>query len=713
MKKLFLLLCLGGMLSSLQAQDTITIQQIQNVSANDLAACIDTSFYLNDTIYTYGVVVQDGGQAQSAGGRNLWLQNGAGPFSGIDLYTIGVPTPVPGTDVLDLLTGDSVVVKGLITRFGNETEIVPLDITVVGTGKTVQSQVIALGDLNDNVQENLPDTGEQWEGSYVTMTDLTVTAVSFFSGNNRVSFICADALGNLINISDRFLIQRLPANGGTYVPPNVGDRFDTIRGVVAHSANGCFGANGRGYELYPHQASDYVIAQGAASPLISNISRNPITPSSTQDVTISATIEDNDGTITSATLHYAVGVSNTSFLTVAMTGSGSTFTGTIPNTAFSEGDFVKYYITAEDNDLLTATVPDINNNFNPLFFAVRDNGTTIFDVQFTPYANGNSGYTGLEVTVEGIVTATADANDLGFVYMQQETGSAWTGISLVQNAQLASLQRGDKISVRGTVAESFGFTRIEDIITVTPISTGNPVPAATDADPAIFSDYDFAVTEAYEGMLVRLVAANNADLYVVDENADDPNNFAEYTVGSDQFDPMSGSRVLAGRVTGSAFGSLAFSYVNDTSWATNDGIMTVPACAVVVGDTMTSLTGIMYYSFGQMKLLPRNNDDAEAFSGANCVNGVNSIESDLAGTSLKVFPNPTAAALNVQYDFPKMVRAEAILTDLMGRRIAKQTIVNQNGTIQFQTNQLSSGTYLLNLQVEGVVIARQKVMVIK
>ncbi|MEL6842332.1 MAG: T9SS type A sorting domain-containing protein [Bacteroidota bacterium] len=713
MKKLFLLLCLGGMLIGLRAQDTLSIQQIQTVAANDLAACIDTSFYLGDTVYTYGTVVMDGGLAQATNGRNVWLQNGTGPFSGIDLYTINVPTPVPGTDVLDLLAGDSVVVLGIIDRFGNETEILPLQITVVGAGNPVQTLEIPLGDLNDGTQENQPETGEQWEGSYVTLTDLTVSSVSFFSGNSRVSFICSDAQGNLVNISDRFLVQRLPGNGGTFVAPSQGDRFDTIRGVVAHSANGCFGANGRGYEVYPFQESDYVVAQGAASPSISNISRNPVTPTASQDVTVSATIEDSDGNVTSATLHYAVGASNANYLTVPMTSSGSTYTGTIPNTAYSDGDFVKYYITAEDNDMLTSTSPDINNNFDPIFFAVRDNGTRIFDVQFTPFASGNSGYLGLEVTLEGIVTATADANDLGFVYIQEETGNAWTGLSLVQNAQLASLQRGDKVSVRGTIAENFGLTRMEDILTVNVISSGNPLPAAVEVDPSIFTDYDFAVTEAYECMLVKLKAPNGGPLYVVDENADDPNDFAEYRVGTDQFDPASGSRVLAGRVTGSAFGSLAFSYVNDTSWATNSGVMSVPACAVVVGDTMASLTGIMYYSFGQMKLLPRNNDDAEAYSGVNCVDGINDIDDELAGSSILVYPNPASDLINLRYDFPKVVRAEAVLTDLMGRRVAERQITTQNGSLQFDTQSFSAGTYLLSVQVEGVVIARQKVILTK
>jgi hypothetical protein len=717
MKKFLLLFVLAGIMSGLQAQDTLSIQQIQNVPANDLQACIDTSFYLNDTVYTYGTVVMDGGLAQATSGRNIWIQNGTGPFSGLDVYDV-IGGTVPGTDVLSLVQGDSVLIKGFITRFGRETEIAPLEITVLDVGKPVHVQPIDISDLNDNLQENQLETGEQWEGSYVEITDVTVTNVSFFSGNNRVSFIVSDAAGNLVNISDRFLVQRLPSNPagtpGNFVPPTIGDQFDTIRGVVVHSANGCTNLNGRGYEIFPFQESDYVKSAGASSPLISNITRNPATPTSSQDANISATIEDTDGNVTGAQLHYAVGVSNTNYLSVPMTSSGSTYTGTIPNTAFSDGDFVKYYITATDNDNLTSTNPDINNNFNPLFFTVRDNGLTIFDVQFTPFENGSSGYQGQEVEVSGIVTASAGSDDLGFVYIQQRNQSAWAGLPVVQNAQLATLARGDSVIVRGTIQEDFGMTRMENIITVSVASSGNTLPEPVALDPSTFSSYDFQLNEAYEGMIVKLEKLGGGDLFVVDENADGPNNnFAEYRVGSDPFDPNNGSRVLAGRVTGSAFGSLAFSYVNDSSWATNSGQMTVSVCEVEVGDTLTSLTGIMYYSFGNMKLLPRNNDDMMGFAGANCKQGGTNLETELAGTELAVFPNPTADQLNVRFRFPKVVQGEAVLMDLMGREVRSLPLQTQEGTLEFATAGLSAGTYLLTLQVEGTPIAREKVMIVR
>jgi hypothetical protein len=61
-------------------------------------------------------------------------------------------------------------------------------------------------------------------------------------------------------------------------------------------------------------------------------------------------------------------------------------------------------------------------------FRVRNNGTQIQDVQFTPFNNGNSLYRDMEVTVEGVVIASAQtsgAGDLGYVYIQQEGLIEW------------------------------------------------------------------------------------------------------------------------------------------------------------------------------------------------------------------------------------------------------------------------------------------------
>ncbi|MEO0473609.1 MAG: T9SS type A sorting domain-containing protein [Bacteroidota bacterium] len=531
-----------------------------------------------------------------------------------------------------------------------------------------------------------------------------------------MSFDVTDANGNTMNVSDRFLVQRLPANGGTFVPPvaNV-TSFDTIRGVIIHSANGCLGANGRGYELNPFQASDYVQASGTVPPQITAISRSPLTPTSSQDVNITADIQDIDGMVSSATLFYAVGASNNTFLQTAMTASGSTYTGTIPNTVFADGDIVKYYICATDNDNLTACVPDVNTTFDPLFFVARDGGLTIFDVQFTPFDNGGSGYANTEVTVEGIVTATAAASDLGFVYIQQPGQSGWAGLPLLQNASLANLQRGDRVSVQGTIREDFGMTRMENIIAVNVLDSNNPLPDPVVLSPETFTDYDFQVNEQYEAMLVTL--ANGTDgITVVDENADDPNDFAEYRVGSNPFDPANGSRVLAGRVTGSAFGSLAFSYINDSTWLTNSGIMTVDACIVEVGDTMESISGIMYYSFGTFKLLPRNNDDVASFSGVNCPNGITTnLEEELQNlnASWNLYPNPSFGQFQVDYSFEKDMQAQLRILDMTGRQVMVESLPGSQGIARLNSATLTGGTYLVLLEADGRLLARKKLVIVK
>ena len=726
MRKLLLLMlgcCMTGFAFG-QPYDTLTIQQIQFIDADSLADCNDTSPRLGDTVITYATVVMSamvddpqnpGGpqvpNAQAAGGRNVWIQSGTGPFSGVDLFTFGVPTPVPDVDVLDLQAGDSIQVTGIIGNFFNEKELIPIDIQLLDLGRPVHvNPIMDLGMINDNNQVNELETGEQWEGAYIELYNLTVTARSFFSGNNRVSLICSDDQGNLINVSDRFLAARLPASGGTFVPPPPGTKFDTLRGVLAHSGNGCTGGGGRGYELYPFQESDYII--GTSPPIISNETRNPITPGPTQDVNVFATIEDPDGNVDTASLYYAVGASNTNFLEVPMTATGNTYSATIPNAAFSEGDLVKYYISATDDSALTSTSPSLAAN-GPFFFAVRENGTTIYDVQFTPFDNGNSGYLGLEVTLTGVVTATAQPNDLGFVYIQQAGEDKWAGLSLVQDANLASLVRGDSIEVTGVIEEDFGLTRMA-VSGVSVLKTGATIPDAVEVDPDIFTTYDFALNEAYECMLVKLKNPSDSIIYIVEENADGPNNnFAEYRVGSSNL-TTDGARVLAGRVTGSAFSSLAFPYINDTTWLTESGIITVqPTCVVTAGDTMRSLTGIMYYSFGNMKLLPRNSDDADGYRGANCPQGVVGIEDELAGSKVVAYPNPTQNGLTVDYRFPIQARANIVLMDLMGRVVAAEEVRGVEGNVRFSTAALSNGTYVLMVYADNYIIAREKILIVK
>jgi len=720
MKKV-LFLCLG-LLTSIWtvAQNSefpvVTIQEIQFVPDETLAACEDSSTFLGDTVTIFGTIVMDGNLSQVSS-SNVWVQDSVGPFSGIDVFvTSDVESPVPGTDVQDLIAGDSVRITGIVITFGNESEIAPLEIEVLASGRPVGVTPVDLSDLNDANQVNKPETGEQWEGVYIELTNLTVTSVDFFSGDSRVSFIASDDAGNLINVSDRFLVQRLPGNGGSFVPPIVGTVYDTLRGVIVHSANGCFGENGRGYELFPFQESDYVVKEGFSPPLISGITRNPGVPSGDDDANISATVEDVDGEITSVSLFYAVGINNEDYREIEMEANGSTYSAAIPSTEYSDGDIVKYYISASDNDQLTATQPDVPGSDNPLFFTVRDEGLTIFDVQFTPFGNGNSGYRGQTVTVAGVVTASAESDNLGLIYIQQEgdpTGG-WRGLQVSGNAALANAVVGDKLQVTGTIEERFGLTVMTNVTDVEQMGSGEIEPLVL--DPGIFSEYDFETNELYEGMLITLANPDESqELFIVEANADGTSNFGEYRVGIDTLDPQNGARILAGRNDGrNAFGSLNFSFINDSLWIADGGILNVDPCVIDYGDTLTSITGIMYYSFGNMKLLPRNNDDMENFRGGCQSPGpITSLEDDLRSSLISMYPNPVSDRLHISYSFPQPVQGQVSLYDMTGRKLMQQSLKGVSGMSDVLVSNLQTGTYIMMLEVENVVVRREKVVVIR
>lgn len=668
-----------------------TIQEVQTVSQQNLAAGIEaSSIPSTDTIRIRGVVIMDAGLSGLVGGKQVWIQtNDGSSFSGIDVFQNfpgSTVTGDAGTGILSLVAGDSIELTGNVLEYQGETEFVPVNTTpatpiqILGGGITLKSKLITAAELNDANRNNILTTGEQYEGMYVEIRNLTVSTVDYFSNGTRVSFNIVDAAGNKINVSDRFKGFKLPAAGGTFVPPNVGDVLTSIKGVVIHSLNN------RGYELHVFNASE--IVYGAAAPTISQITRSIKVPTSTDAITVTANITDKDG-VNSADLYYAVGVNSTSYTSVAMTANGNSYSAVIP--AQADGSFIKYYISAKDNSVgqLVSRIPNVPTE-DPKFYVVRNAGMGIYDVQYTPFKSGNSGFAGQEVTVSGIVTASA--NDLGYIFIQQENQLNWAGLMCIGSTTLATLAIGDKVTVTGTVKENFGFTRIEAITSVAKNGTGTITPIVLVADS--FRKYSFTGTEPYEGMLVKFIGNSGSTLKVVNSNADDPSNFAEYRVGPDTTDAGAGCRIIAGRVTSSVYSSLNVSYVNDTIWATISGIMKVAPIAVQKGDAMTSVTGIMDYSFSNCKLMPRNNADFENYVRLNV--GVNSNAINLG--KVVAYPNPTSNQINFDYILPANAANCAIVVyDLLGQEVASTNINTLSGSASIATSNLAQGTYLYSI----------------
>ena len=716
-----LLLTVFTAASLAQPYDTVTIEEVQEVSQSKLGNCEDASTYDGDTVWVRGTVVMDADASAETNddNNNVWIQDGSGPNSGLDIFDTS-PDQTSGIKVENLKAGDSVLVRGEIEEFSGESEIVPDFVSIISSGQSVAlTKDVPIADLNDASQTNKLQTGEKWEGSYVQITDVRVVSVDFFSGGNRVSFVVQDDEGNKLNVSDRFMVQRLPGNGGDFEAPAAGAFVDTLRGVIAHSKNGCPGTDGRGFELFPFKESHY--RYGPAPPIISDIQVNPEVPSSSDQITVTADIEDQNTSVQQAYLHYGIG-ENGDFDSMEMTNtSANNYEATIPSSATADDELVKYYITATDNDSLELrnAAPNVPNNSAPAYFWVKDDGLTIWDVQYAPFAGDpyfeeSSGYQGKTVTVEGVATATAQDGDLGFVYIQQPGKDKWAGIQLSGGDQLVNVERGKRYEITGTVEESFGFTRINNISNITNTANDVKIPKVT-VEPSLFTNYTQTGTEPYEGMLVTLNVPDDK-LYVVDTNADAPQNFAEYRVGPDTTKPDSGARVIAGRQASTASSSLNVSYVNSKEWELADGIMNIKPKVVEIGESMDSLRGIMYYSFGNMKLLPRNNDDFYNYSDPVQIDttdddSTTAVNPASKAESIAVYPNPASDQLTVNLNQSADANFEVTVTDLKGRQVRSRQ-VNGAETLQMPVSSLKPGAYVVTvLDEDGGLMKYKKVLV--
>jgi hypothetical protein len=327
--------------------------------------------------------------------------------------------------------------------------------------------------------------------------------------------------------------------------------------------------------------------------------------------------------------------------------------------------------------------------------AVAQPTVTIYDIQYVDPAGGtgDSPYNGQTVMTTGVVTASAEPYNLDAVFIQQEGLTEWAGIQLKSGPGLETLVVGDIVNVTGDVQEISGFTVINYVtdFEVIGTSTISPVILA----PEIFTNYSLAETEKYEGMLIELKIPDS-NIAVVNSNPDAPNNYGEWRVGSDLMNEDDGCRILTGRQTSTVFSSLNVSYVNDEIWATNSGTMNVPPIVVENGNGFADIQGIMFYGFGDMKLLPRNNDDCSNFTL-----GISQLESD----QFKLYPNPAQDYINLYFNLAYS-NLSVKLFDLTGRTVYDKSF-ERIESIQLELG-MPSGIYLLSIETEtGLSVTRK------
>ena len=295
------------------------------------------------------------------------------------------------------------------------------------------------------------------------------------------------------------------------------------------------------FQVFPRYYTD-LQQIGDPTPLITGVSQDPASPIPTDDVTITATIIDNSS-VASASLEYVVdgGVE----MVVAMTaGADDVYTGIIP--AQAANAVVSYTISATDDLGGVSTTEAMN------YIVYGGSVNTIASLQDGTVPSETS------VTIEGIVTAEPYAfypeDDLRYYFIQDDF-AAQSGIKVYDPGR--TLAQGDEVRLTGTVTEYYDMTEIIDVTEFEILSHGNTM------EPMLITlGGDM---ELYEGVLVEIQDVT------VSETA---NEYGEWIV-------TDGTNTQV---------------VDDAA----DYFYTA-----VIDEGLSSIVGVIDYSFGAFKLLPR------------------------------------------------------------------------------------------------------------
>jgi Secretion system C-terminal sorting domain len=661
-KILLILALVAFMGTNLSASDypTVSIHDLQYVSNPDSN---DTSVFFGDTVVVKGLVM--------TGPRDLWVGGrwsayivdpDSFPKSWSGFYIIQHDTFAIGTNFGFVEPGMIVEFTGVVDEFGNFSQVALLTdpltpINILSANNPLPDPVLlTTADLSTVA------SAEQWESMFVTIESASII-------NNAISGNWAsmnDASGSTGYIAEYFLWFRDRLNAGTYTWPSSGTNLN-ITGFIRDET----GSPGRVHNINPRDTLDITILSNP--PVITDVSRTPGFPKSSDAVVVSASVTDNTSGQT-ATLHYSV--NEAPFVELAMSETvADTFAATIP--AQADGDFVRYFISASDGDGDGSILPGDTSRVSGgvFFYNVRDNGLLISDIQSTHgYASDASGYNGYEVTLRGIVM-TDSTDRFGDYYIQDAAGK-WSGVWI--NDGTFTHASGDEIDVTGTVEERFGITRLNDITSSVVVNAGVGEFAPVDVTTAEIGNGG-ANREAYESVLVRVT-----NLTVTNPFPDSPSNFGEFTVSD-------GTGDLRIDDTFSAFSGQG----NDTTYALDQHI--------------DEITGMGYFSFGNAKLIPRDSND---------VSIVTAIEtSEVLPNKFLLnqnYPNPFNPTTQIKYQIALNTNVKFVIYDAIGREVKR--IINQQQapgayTIHIDASSLSSGVYFYRLETKQFTQTRKMLLI--
>ncbi|MFO7895620.1 MAG: FlgD immunoglobulin-like domain containing protein [Candidatus Cloacimonadales bacterium] len=319
---------------------------------------------------------------------------------------------------------------------------------------------------------------------------------------------------------------------------------------------------------------------------------------------------------------------------------------------------------------------DSSNNEFAIIEPIQANEYTIYEIQYTEDASGDSPHLGELVTTSGVVTAI-----FSNTFFIQDGAGAWNGLCVYPNTfDISDLAVGNEIEVTAMVDEYNGKTELLDLQEIVVLNETAELPAPEIIMTGEIVLADLHNPEAWEGVLVQMenVTVTDPDLGYGEWEIDDGLDFsAPCMVGA------------AGE----------YSY------------------EPIVEDTFSALVGIVDFSYGNFKLEPR--DDADLMTSAltiepaileflsyeDCENGKTFTLTNSGDTEIMIndmffdadFSGATAH-FAVEYDFPITLAAgaeEEVLV-LVGLIVFDREI--EEGSVQIET---SIGNYQVTLHYDN------------
>ncbi len=719
---------------------TKTIMQVETVPVDSLILGKDKSPLVGDSVEIVGRVVAPAqvntpwGLRTLLRGTNSWtvyMQDTTNALWGG--IVVRQSSRYTNTFLQNVDTGNIIKVRGIVQEFWSTTingtsgflTQIELDtnsgpITIMSLGgsrpqpKAVHVSDFVTGDYPNGGTIDYVD-GEKYEGMYVEFRNVTTAA----GLANRQIFSIVDSAGNRMYVRDYsnfYGTSPSPTQDTLYklwnwAIPTTGTQVNYIRGVIINANNeGIFG-NLLPYVLIPIYPND--ISLGQVAPTLSNPTRNPGVPTPTDSATINVTIVSPTA-ITGANLYYRV--NGGTFVTKQMTNvAGNIYKAVIPQSPLNS--LVEYFVKATNQAGLSTYLPS-DTSRSKLFYVVHaSDSLSIQDVQYCPNNGGHSGYEGASVRgIEGIVTA--DTSDIHLfncttttgclggdqtaperVIIQNGTGP-FSGIWIYGNV-VNTLQRGQRVRVKGTVENNYGVIRIDvaSASDVTVISSGNPLPEPqilTTAQLANSKTLGDTTIKKWESVLVRIntpmvvtcANANKGISCTSHQTAQDTSfrrNFGEIWVADNSH--------IDARITLQGGG-----HTFTNNWDGNSAGKTL----ITQNDSILYIQGILYYWYSNYKLTPRKNSDF----GQLIPIGIKNI-GELVGTYhlQQNFPNPFNPTTKIKYSIPLAGYVSLKIYDMLGREV--KTLVNQTSAagsfiVDFNASELSSGIYFYRINVTGI-----------